>query len=38
MGLTKAEAVEKLQGAGLDERVRGEALSLDDYIRLSHQF
>lgn len=38
MGLTKAEATEKLQGAGLDERVRGEALSLEDYIRLSHQF
>ena len=38
MGLTKAEAVEKLQNAGLDERVRGEALSLEDYIRLSHQF
>ena len=38
MGLTKAEATEKLQNAGLDERVRGEALSLEDYIRLSHQF
>ena len=37
-GLSKAEAAEKLVAAGLDERVRGEALSLEDYVNLSHQF
>ena len=37
-GLSKAEATEKLIAAGLDERVRGEALSLEDYVNLSHQF
>ena len=37
-GLSKAEAAEKLTAAGLDERVRGEALSLEDYVNLSHQF
>ena len=37
-GLSKAEAAEKLIAAGLDERVRGEALSLEDYVNLSHQF
>lgn len=37
-GLSKAEAAEKLIEAGLDERVRGEALSLEDYVNLSHQF
>ena len=37
-GLSKAEAAEKLIAAGIDERVRGEALSLEDYVNLSHQF
>ena len=37
-GLSKAEAAEKLIAAGFDERVRGEALSLEDYVNLSHQF
>ena len=37
-GLSKTEAAEKLIAAGLDERVRGEALSLEDYVNLSHQF
>ena len=37
-GLSKSEAAEKLIAAGLDERVRGEALSLEDYVNLSHQF
>lgn len=37
-GLSKAEATEKLTKAGLDEKVRGEALSLDDYVRLSKEF
>lgn len=37
-GLSKAEATDKLTKAGLDEKVRGEALSLDDYVRLSKEF
>ena len=37
-GISKQEAAERLHRAGLDERVRGEALSLDDYIRLSKEF
>lgn len=37
-GLSKAEAAEKLIAAGIDERARGEALSLEDYVNLSHQF
>lgn len=37
-GLSKAEATDKLTKAGLDEKVRGEALSLEDYVRLSKEF
>ena len=37
-GISKQEATERLNRAGLDEKVRGEALSLDDYIRLSKEF
>ena len=37
-GVSKQEATERLHRAGLDEKVRGEALSLDDYIRLSKEF
>ena len=37
-GISKQEAVERLNRAGLDEKVRGEALSLDDYVRLSKEF
>ncbi|MBO7326613.1 MAG: ribosomal RNA small subunit methyltransferase A [Clostridia bacterium] len=37
-GISKQEAAERLNRAGLDEIVRGEALSLDDYIRLSKEF
>ena len=37
-GISKQEATEKLNRAGLDEKVRGEALSLDDYVRLSKEF
>lgn len=37
-GISKQEASERLNRAGLDERVRGEALSLEDYIRLSKEF
>ncbi len=37
-GMSKQEATERLNRAGLDERVRGEALSLEDYIRLSKEF
>lgn len=37
-GISKQEATERLNRAGLDERVRGEALSLNDYIRLSKEF
>ena len=37
-GISKQEAAERLNRAGLDERVRGEALSLEDYIRFSKEF
>ena len=37
-GISKQEATERLNRAGLDEKVRGEALSLDDYVRLSKEF
>ena len=37
-GISKQEATERLNKAGLDEKVRGEALSLEDYVRLSHEF
>ena len=37
-GISKQEAIERLNRAGLDEKVRGEALSLDDYVRLSKEF
>ena len=37
-GISKQEAAERLHRAGLDERVRGEALSLEDYIRFSKEF
>ncbi|MBO5776959.1 MAG: ribosomal RNA small subunit methyltransferase A [Clostridia bacterium] len=36
--ISKQEATERLNRAGLDEKVRGEALSLDDYVRLSKEF
>lgn len=37
-GISKQEATEKIEAAGFDAMVRGEALSLDDYINLSHRF
>ena len=37
-GISKQEASERLVRAGLDEKVRGEALSLEDYVRLSKEF
>lgn len=37
-GISKAEATDKIVAAGFDAMVRGEALSLDDYISLSHRF
>lgn len=37
-GISKQEATEKITSAGLDAMVRGEALGLDDYIKLSHVF
>ncbi len=37
-GISKADAAEKIKAAGLDEKIRGEALSLDDYVALSRQF
>ncbi len=37
-GVSKAEVIEKLQRAGFNERVRGEALSLEDYVKLSKEF
>lgn len=37
-GISKQEATERLNRAGLDEKIRGEALSLEDYIRLSKEF
>ncbi len=35
-GYAKAQATELVAAAGLDPQVRGEALSLDDFVRLSH--
>ena len=37
-GISKAEATEKIVSAGFAEMVRGEVLSLEDYIKLSHKF
>ena len=37
-GIDKAQATDKIVAAGFDAMVRGEALSLDDYIVLSHLF
>ena len=37
-GISKQAATEKITSAGLDAMVRGEALGLDDYIKLSHFF
>lgn len=37
-GISKAEAEEKIVSAGLPPMVRGEALSLEDYVLLSKQF
>lgn len=37
-GISKVDATEKVKTAGFDERVRGEVLSLDDFISLSKQF
>lgn len=37
-GISKAEATEKVKSAGFDERIRGEVLSLDDFVALSRQF
>lgn len=37
-GMTKQEATERIAAAGFNPLVRGEALSLDDYVRLSHFF
>ena len=37
-GITKQEATERIESAGFNPLVRGEALSLDDYVRLSHFF
>lgn len=38
MGISKKEAEEKLNAAGFPLLVRGEVLTLDDYVKLSHQF
>lgn len=38
MGISKEEAGSKLEKAGFSPMIRGEALSLDDYIRLSEEF
>ena len=37
-GISKQETTEKIVAAGFNEMVRGEALGLDDYIKLSHVF
>ena len=37
-GISKQETAEKVVAAGFNELVRGEALSLDDYVKLSHIF
>ena len=37
-GISKQEATDKIESAGFDPLVRGEALGLDDYINLSHHF
>ncbi len=37
-GISKADATSKIESAGFQPLVRGEALSLDDYIALSKQF
>ncbi len=37
-GISKDELTKKLEMAQLSPLIRGEALSLDDFIRLSHQF
>ncbi len=37
-GISKQEATEKIEAAGFNPLVRGEALSLDDYVNLSHHF
>ena len=37
-GISKAEATDKIVAAGFPAMVRGEVLSLDDYIALSHAF
>ena len=37
-GISKQEATEKIVSAGFDGMVRGEVLSLEDYINLSHAF
>ena len=37
-GISKQETAEKVVAAGFNELVRGEALSLDDYVKLSHVF
>ena len=37
-GISKQEATDKIEAAGFNAMVRGEALSLDDYINLSHHF
>ncbi len=37
-GIDKQTAADRLKAAGFEPMVRGEVLSLDDYIRLSYQF
>lgn len=37
-GISKQEATDKIVAAGFEPMVRGEVLSLDDYIKLSHVF
>ena len=37
-GISKQEATDKIEAAGFAPLVRGEALSLEDYVKLSHVF
>ena len=37
-GISKQEATERIVAAGFEPMVRGEVLSLDDYVKLSHVF
>lgn len=37
-GITKAEAAERIIAAGFNPMIRGEVLSLNDFVKLSHEF